>query len=93
MTKKAYRKLVISYLQWSVIGLIVALTIAFVSSDHRSVVYGVPGVGSVDEVTVAAPASSTYSAPATAPEKVPEAVIPDTVNGVLIWPDPWDQIQ
>ncbi|MGK0451018.1 MAG: hypothetical protein ACJAXE_001682 [Neolewinella sp.] len=89
MTKKAYRKLIAGHLQWSVIGLIIALFVAYVSSDHRSVIYGVPAAESVVSKDLA-PATSI--APAAAPEKSPEAVVPDTINGELVWPDPWDRI-
>ena len=89
MTKKAYRKLIAGHLQWSLVGLIIALFVAFVSSDHRSVVYGVSAAESgASEVL----APSTSIAPAAAPIMPPEAVVPDTINGELVWPDPWDQI-
>jgi len=89
MTKKAYRKLIAGHLQWSLVGLIIALFVAFISSDHRSVVYGVSAAESgASEVL----APSTILAPAAAPEKSPEAVVPDTINGELVWPDPWDRI-
>jgi len=37
-------------------------------------------------------APATSSAPAAAPETTPEAVVPDTINGELVWPDLWDKI-
>jgi hypothetical protein len=89
MTKKTYRRLVVGYLQWSIIGLIIALFVAFISSDPRSVVYGVPAAGSAASGDLALP---TSTAPASAPIKPPEAVAPDTINGELVWPDPWDRI-
>lgn len=89
MTKKAYRKLIAGHLQWSLVGLIIALLVAFISSDYRSVVYGVPAAESVVSKDLA---PATSSAPAAAPETTPEAVVPDTINGELVWPDPWDQI-
>jgi hypothetical protein len=86
MTKKAYRKLIAGHLQWSMIGLIVALFVAFISSDHRTMVYG-------ESPSIAPP---TSIAPAAAPSpltpKGGTPVIPDTVDGKLVWPDPWDQI-
>jgi|GEM_PF-5275690 hypothetical protein len=82
MTKKAYRKLIAGHLQWSVIGLIIALFVAFIASDHRTMVYGIPAPN--------APPPST--APAAAPQNQLEPVIPDTIDGELVWPDPWDQI-
>ena len=75
MTKKAYNKLIAGHLQWSLVGLIVALFVAFVSSDHRLVVYGSP----------LAPKGSP-------PAPKGGAVAPDTINGELVWPDPWDRI-
>lgn len=93
MTNKAYRKLIAGHLQWSIIGLIIALTVAFVTSDHRSVVYGVPAVESSGTGVSGILASPPYIAPASAPEKTAKAVVPDTINGVLVWPDPWDQIR
>jgi len=84
MTKKAYRKLVTGHLQWSLIGLIIAFFVAFITSDHRGVVYGVPATE-----FIALPIST---APAAAPPKQLEPVIPDTIHGKLVWPDPWDQI-
>lgn len=93
MTKKAYRKLIAGHLQWSLVGLIIALFVAFISSDHRSVVYGMPAA---DSGMVKGLAFPPFTAPATAPGSTltPKEgiVIPDTVNGVLVWPDPWDQI-
>lgn len=102
MTKKAYRMLIAKHLQWSLVGLIIALFVAFVSSDHRSVVYGVPPAKSGVSKDLA-PATSTAStpiesggltsvSPAAALIKPPQAVVPDTINGELVWPDPWDQI-
>lgn len=89
MTKKAYRKLIAGHLQWSLVGLIIALLVAFISSDYRSVVYGVPAAESGVSKDLA-PATSI--APAAAPIKPPQALVPDTINGELVWPDPWDQI-
>lgn len=92
MTKKTYRKLIAGHLQWSLIGLIIALFIAFVSSDHRSVVYGVPAAeSSVTEVS-GIPAPLPFPSPASAPKESVHKVVPDTINGELVWPDPWDQI-
>ena len=92
MTKKAYRKLIAGHLQWSLVGLIIALFVAFVSSDHRSVVYGVPAAESGVSRDLALP---TVLAPASSPSPpAPKggAVVPDTINGELVWPDPWDRI-
>jgi len=89
MTKKAYRKLIAGHLQWSLVGLIIALFVAFISSDHRSVIYGVPAAESGVSKDLA---PATSSAPAAAPETSPAVVVPDTINGELVWPDPWDQI-
>jgi hypothetical protein len=95
MTKKTYRKHIVGHLQWSVIGLFIALAVAFVASDHRFVVYGVPAAESaVSEVTgIHAPATSF--APASAPGSLTPRgieVVPDMINGELVWPDPWDKI-
>jgi len=89
MTKKAYRMLIAKHLQWSLLGLIIALFVAFVSSDRRSVVYGVPAAESGVSKDLA---PATLLTPAAAPQTPPEAVAPDTINGELVWPDPWDQI-
>lgn len=86
MTKKAYRRLIAGHLEWSIIGLIIALFVAFITSDHRSVVYGVPAAES------GASRAPTSAAPASARQMSLEAVIPDTINGELVWPDPWDRI-
>jgi hypothetical protein len=92
MTKKAYNKLIAGHLQWSIIGVFLALLIAFATSDHRSVVYGVPAAeSSVTEVS-GVPAPLPFPAPASAPKVSVKQTVPDTVNGVLLWPDPWDQI-
>jgi hypothetical protein len=103
MTKKTYRKHIVGHLQWSAIGLFIALAVAFVASDHRFVVYGVPAAESaVSEVTgIHAPATSfapafrlrsvTTSAPGSLTPRGIE-VVPDTINGELVWPDPWDKI-
>ena len=92
MYKRNDRKLIAGHLQWSLVGLIIALFAAFISSDYRSVVYGMPEAESVasEESGILAPSTST--APAAAPQTSPEAVVPDTINGELVWPDPWDQI-
>jgi hypothetical protein len=100
MTKKTYRRLVVGYLQWSIIGLIIALFVAFITSDHRSVVYGVPAAessvagvsGDPAPLPLASPLPSAVTAPASAPKVSTEKVVPDTINGQLFWPDPWDQI-
>lgn len=103
MTKKSYRKLIAGHLQWSLVGLIIALFVAFVSSDHRAVVYGIPlapngrtdlpGVSSVPvPQPLASPLPSAVTAPASAPKVSVKKVVPDTINGELIWPDPWDRI-
>ena len=92
MTKKAYRKLIVGHLQWSIIGLIIALFVAFVSSDHRSVVYGVPAAESAASEILA---PLTLPAPAVAPSPpAPKGggMVPDTINEELVWPDPWDRI-
>lgn len=89
MTKKTYGLLVVNHLQWSVIGLFVALSVAFISLDYGVVVYGAPAAESaVSEIL--APLSPP--APAAAPQKPAESVVPDTINGELVWPDPWDEI-
>jgi hypothetical protein len=95
MTKKAYRKLIAGHLQWSVLGLFIALVVAFITSDHRTVVYG--GTGAVSGVsTVSEVPAPTSSAPASAPSPLtPKGgikMVPDTINGELVWPDPWDKI-
>lgn len=89
MTKKAYRKMIAGHLQWSLVGLVVAMFVAFISSDHRLVVYGIPGSGT-EALESIAPLTST--APASAPEKLYVPVVPDTIDGALVWPDPWDKI-
>lgn len=97
MTKKNYRKLIAGHLQWSLVGLIIALFVAFISSDHRYVVYGVPATESAASGVLASPTSTSpvlrlRSATTAAPQTSPEAVVPDTINGELVWSDPWDQI-
>jgi hypothetical protein len=92
MTKKAYRKLIVGHLQWSIIGLIIALFVAFITSDHRSVVYGVPAAESSMSGVSGVPAFLPSTAPASAPKVSAKKVVPDTINGELVWPDPWDQI-
>jgi hypothetical protein len=85
MTKKVYRKLIIGHLQWSMIGLTIALFVAFIGSDYRSVVYGV-SVAESEESEV-----SEILAPVAEPKGLLR-VVPGTTNGKLVWPDPWDQI-
>lgn len=92
MTKKAYKKMVVGHLQWSMIGMIIALVVAFVSSDHRSVVYGVPAAETSVAVVSGDTAPLPFPAPASAPKVSVKQTVSDTVNGVLVWPDPWDQI-
>jgi hypothetical protein len=103
MTKKAYRRLIAGHLQLSILSLIIALFVAFITSDHRSVVYGVPaaessvtGVSNVPApLPSTAPVRQAQGPPASAPSPpAPKggALVPDTVNGELVWPDPWDQI-
>lgn len=100
MTKKNYRKLIAGHLQWSLVGLIIALFVAFVTSDHRAVVYGSPltpkrgnTLPAVESAASEVLAPLAPPAPAAPPQISPEAVVPDTINGELVWPDPWDQIE
>jgi hypothetical protein len=70
-----------------------ALFVAYVRSDHRSVVSD----GLIEASTgPESPAISTSVVPASAPSPLtPKGgikVVPDTINGELIWPDPWDKI-
>jgi hypothetical protein len=92
MTKKAYNKLIAGHLKWSLVGLTIALFVAFATSDHRLVVYGVPAAeSSVTEFSeILAP--PTFFAPASAPKVSAEKIVPDTMTGELVWPDPWDKI-
>ncbi|MEL7160501.1 MAG: hypothetical protein AAFN92_07070 [Bacteroidota bacterium] len=82
-----------SYYRWSIIGLGIALFVALISSDHRFSDYGIRAA-ELGASEVIAP--STILAPAAAPRKLEqvetEMVVPDTVNGELVWPDPWDEI-
>lgn len=97
MTKKAYRKMVIGYLQWSVIGLVIALVTVFVNSDYRTVVYGVPVTKASMTEALGVPASLPYTAPASAAKEAKkrgvDTTVPDTINGELVWPDPWGAIK
>ena len=100
MTKKTDRKLIAGHLQGSIVGVIVALTIGLATSDNWSVIdgkaaaessrSGVSGVSAPP--TFPASTSAPGLSPAAAPPKTPARVVPDTVNGELVWPDPWDQI-
>jgi hypothetical protein len=92
MTKKAYNKLIVGYLQWSIIGLTIALFVAFITSDNRSVVYGVPAAESSLTGVSGVPAPLPSIAPASAPKVSAKPMVPDTINGELVWPDPWDKI-
>lgn len=96
MTKKAYRKMIAGHLRWSLIGLIITFFVAFITSDHRSVVYGVPAAESsvtgVSSVPAPLPSMAPASAPSPLTPKGGMLVVPDTINGELVWPDPWDQI-
>lgn len=101
MIKRAIRKLIAGHLQWSLFGLVFALFVGFICSDYRFVVSGSPAADSEVSKVLAYPASMAPRlerdrAPAFAPRShlIPKGgvVIPDTVNGVLVWPDPWHQI-
>ena len=86
MTKNTSPKLLGGYLQWSVIGLAIALFVAFAASDSRSVVSG-ELAAEADESEVSGILEASVS-----PNVLSQKVIPDTVNGSLVWPDPWDRI-
>lgn len=75
--------LLTGYRGWALLGLVIAVGAGVLQ------VYLEPA----EQVFIA---PSTHIAPAAAPKETPakllEKVVPDTVNGELVWPDPWDQI-
>lgn len=87
---------------WSLLGVGLALAVAALAGGgggaregDRSGVEAVevdgPGAVSGRAATGGGLAPATYFAPASAPNGA-TAVVPDTVDGEVIWPDPWDEI-
>ena len=99
MSNRTSQRAIPVHIVWSVIGLIIAVSIAFLSSASWLKTDEAPATEpSVAEVPTRI-APPTSPAPAAAPVSVPsvpdeegEMVVPDTINGELVWPDPWDQI-